>query len=197
MIRNMEALHDYLYERFSSIEELEFMDTDHFKYYVGNDPGMDEPVQVKIDRKSMKIYYRSPADDTWIEEQMDAPAFADTPKPEHRELMEMIADKLKVIFIAGDVWHDATIFFNGQAYKSGQAEADEYVNPTDYVAYCNPETVTVTYEGRLNRAMNEGEYNPDTGLTDWTVYVNAQKMLESYGYYFSLINNFSFTIYPI
>lgn len=199
MNKHLEAVHEYLYEqRFSSIEELKFMDTDKWKYYVGNDPGMDEPVQIKVDRQTMKIYYRSPSDESWVEENTDDdPTLTDVPKLEHRELMEVIADQLKKIFVAAKMWHDATIYFNNQAYVSESEEVDEYVDPTDYVPYCNPETVTVTYEGSLGIAINEGQYDPDTELTDWTVFVNVQKMLESYGYYLSLINHYSFTIYPM
>lgn len=186
------GLQAYMHKRFSSAEEMGFLHTEQYKYYAGYDPD-DGPAQIRIDKQQLKLFYRFLTDDTWIEEQTQPVP----PSSEHRELMETIADRLRGIFQENNVWQDATIYFNGQAYVSGEDEGvDEYVDSTDYVAHANPNTVTVTYEGPLKTAMNHGEYNTDTGTTEWTVCMNVQSMLRSYGYYMVINTSGNFTIYP-
>ncbi|MEN1990791.1 hypothetical protein [Paenibacillus hubeiensis] len=192
----MNNIEQYINQRFSSAEEYEFLNTEQYRYFIGNEPGMDEPVQIRADVHKNIVEYRNPTHDKWV---LD-PEFKLSEiiqNDDHRNVMQAIADELKAIFIQHDLWYDATIYFNQQAYVSGEEEVYEYVDPTDYAPLANTETVTVTYEGRLNTAINQGQYNPDTGETDWTLICDIQDMLHQYGYYMSVTDHISFVIYPI
>ncbi|WP_103110967.1 hypothetical protein [Brevibacillus reuszeri] len=115
-------------------------------------------------------------------------------KPGHRELMEIIAEKLKGIFQERNLWFETIIFFNGRAYNSSRERVNECINPKDYINFHNPETVTVIYEGPLKRIMNYGVHNPFTGVTDWSLLESVEQMVESYGYRLVVNDISGFTI---
>jgi len=180
-----------VFERFDSVIELAFLDTDQYNYYIGFDG--DDPVQIKMDTSDgQKIFYRSPADEQWIEIVLDN-GEGQHIALDHRDLMQMIADKFKEIFISFNVWENATIYFNGQAYMSGDDEVHEYVDPSDYAQTYNSDTVTVTYAEPLKTVMLYG-IEAGNGLADYSVLLKLQEYTKSLGYRMSHDEN-GFMIY--
>ena len=80
---------------------------------------------------------------------------------------EMLAKDIYYWCVKNDLWGDNIIYFNGKAWSSSSAWCGingkkieenlyEYANknPKDYFEYCNPHTLSMSFEGALNHVLN-------------------------------------------
>jgi hypothetical protein len=100
------------------------------------------------------------------------------------------------------LWGDNIIYFDGKAWSNsetwggieGKKIADdlyehENKDPRDYLEYCNPKTLSMTFEGGLNHVLN--------GYTRGWVKLEEQfgKLFEKYGLYYEMGYAWSLSTY--
>ena len=103
-----------------------------------------------------------------------------------------------------DLWGDNTIYFDGGAWsnsktwcgENGKKIAEnlyEYdnKNPRDYFEYANPDTLSMSFEGSLNRVLNGYFYG----------WVRLEKqfsdLFQKYGLYYEMGHSWNLSAYEI
>jgi hypothetical protein len=77
-----------------------------------------------------------------------------------QEKNKALADDIKELLIKHGVI-DTRIYFNNICYhfdSSGGVQTLEDIKPSKYFEYANDKTVSMSFEGALNHAINYGEY---------------------------------------
>lgn len=103
-----------------------------------------------------------------------------------------------------ELWEDIAIYFDGKALASwdtwsgvaGKKITDnlyeyEDKNPLDYFEYANPDTLSMSFEGRLNHALNayiEGWIEIEEAFID---------IFNKHGYYYEMGYSWSLSAYEL
>lgn len=119
------------------------------------------------------------------------------------EALENIAARMITFFNKNGYWCDSCIFVNGKRYSAYKHDGDKEVVLVDgavyYEAddidvrdvlgeYCNPDTISLVFEGPLYHKIYE-DYDFVLKLTE--------KFIASYGLYFELGYQWSMTAYRV
>ena len=118
--------------------------------------------------------------------------------------MELLAKDIYEWCQENDLWGDNIIYFNGKAWSSsstwngakGKKIAEDLYeyedkNPLDYLEYCNPGTLSMSFEGSLNYVLNGYSYG-------WVkLEEKFSKLFEKYGLYYEMGYSWSLSTYEI
>lgn len=105
---------------------------------------------------------------------------------DHEQNMLKLATEIKEFLEREDLWSDVRIYFNGMAFDSTTGVMLN-INPIDYFEYANPSTVSMSFEGPLYVAMQDGR----------AVYRAIVEIFAKYGYYIEFGNSWNVSAYPI
>lgn len=73
---------------------------------------------------------------------------------------EKLANDIKKFIMSNKLNQDVRIYFNNKCYDfcdGGEPKVIEDIKATSYFEYGNDETVSMSFEGRLNHILNYGE----------------------------------------
>jgi hypothetical protein len=93
-------------------------------------------------------------------------------------------------FLSKNKIGDTRVYFNNKCYhwdSSGEVSVLEDILPSKYFEYANDETVSMSFEGRLNHAINYG--------TDKTLLKKFDKIFEKHNCYYELGYAWSLSVY--
>lgn len=115
--------------------------------------------------------------------------------------MKKLAKEIYLYCRQNHLWGDNIIYFDGKAWSSydewsgvqGKEIAPELYeyenrNPRDYFEYCNPDTLSMSFEGSLYDVLNYG-----FGTTE----EKLQEIFGKYGLYFELGNAWNLSAYEL
>lgn len=108
---------------------------------------------------------------------------------EQMEKNEKLAGEIIGLLKEHGCWFDASLMYNNKRVSSN-GRVEENVNVREMIEYCNPETITMTFEGPFYRAMNYGRE-----FDNHKLYNQFNKLIEKYGYYFEFGHAWSLTLY--
>lgn len=130
---------------------------------------------------------------------------------EYSDSMYIFAIKLMEIMYKKDFFSDVTILVNNQKWASNPSNKELYTKETyghipgkhppiiyyvakepcdaeTHIEYCNPDTVTITFEGPMYHAINSGE----TDILD-----RFDKLAKAYGLYTEQGHAWSLSFYEL
>ncbi|MCX7610282.1 MAG: hypothetical protein N2043_01685 [Ignavibacterium sp.] len=105
---------------------------------------------------------------------------------------EILANEIIEFLKKHHLWYDVALYFNNKKVSSygGKEETTKNINVKDYLEYCNPDTITMTFEGPLYKELNG--YSIDS-----TIYDKFVLLLRKHGYYFEFGHAWSLSIYSL
>lgn len=106
---------------------------------------------------------------------------------EHLQKIEKLANEMIKYLKKQELFHDTSVYFNSKRIKSS-GEIEEDIDVTKYIEYCNPEAITMTFEGPLYMHMNGH-------IKGSKVYEKLNSIANKYGYYLQPGHAWSFTLY--
>lgn len=104
----------------------------------------------------------------------------------NKEQLESLAKKIVALLQKHDLWESVRVYVNGKCYCSEKGVIDN-ISPRDYLDYCNPETISMSFEGDFYDVVNHGR-SPD-------VLKKFIKLINEYGYAYELGNSWNLTLY--
>lgn len=111
-----------------------------------------------------------------------------------QETNEIIANAIKEFLLENNLSPDCRIYFNNQCYhfnSSGiHTETLKNIKPSNFFEYANDQTVSMSFEGIFYKVMNYPSHESDFDLQQ-----KFNDLINSYGYYAQLGNDWNLTIY--
>lgn len=115
------------------------------------------------------------------------------------ELAEALVDRWSkrglfqdvAIYVAGDRWtpcdSSPNDHRNAETEKGTPFHRTRDMKPSRFVEFCNPDTITVTFEGPLYKKLNYSDGSEETALS---------ALFDEYGLYMEYGEAWSFALYP-
>lgn len=102
--------------------------------------------------------------------------------------MEKLRQEIVELFKSYELYIDCTIYCNGKRYNySGDKLDIRDADVTEYLDYCNPDTLSMSFDGDIYDVFN---YDLFPSLLE-----KFDKLLESYGLYYELGNAWNLSLY--
>lgn len=110
---------------------------------------------------------------------------------------EKIATEIKDFILKRKIGGDLRIYFDDNAFEIDHNENVSLlkgISAIDYVEYANPETVTMSYEGKFYEHMNGYGQNQSY---DTKIREEFEKIVNKFGFYSELGYAWSLSLYPM
>lgn len=110
--------------------------------------------------------------------------------------IERLRLEIVALLAKNEVIGDVNFYCNNKRYKydySGNCTIEEDIDVTEYLEYCNPETLSMTFEGDFYSIINY-DYGYAFGAQ---IIDKFNTILKKYGLYFEQGNAWNLSLYPI
>lgn len=106
---------------------------------------------------------------------------------EQKTVNEKIAKEMISFLKRRKLWVDSAIYVNGTRIHS-DGRVEENIDVTKYLEFCNPDGVSMIFEGPLNRHINGH-------ISGSNVYKKLDEIANKYGFYIEQGYSWSISLY--
>lgn len=105
--------------------------------------------------------------------------------------MEKLKEEIIELFKSYELYLDCTIYCCGKryCYNGSGLEKVEDADVTEYLDYCNPDTLSIAFDGDIYDVFNYGLFP--------SCEEKFSKLIGKYGYYYELGNAWNLSLYEI